>query len=642
MAAASRGMQAFERARPAAAEAPRLRARPPRQPDPGRRPEPTASSPGPSTNFTALHEALAAAEPRRGGLNLKAAVEQAAEMLARRRRGAKELVVVSDFQRCQLGVGRLLAAAERHADPAGIGRGRRGAGQPRGPAGRAAGPGRAGARGAAGGGRRQLLRHAARRAGGRERRRRVVAARRPLPAGREDDAVGRMRPSAGGLAGGRGEARRREGRAARPTTPGRSCWTSGRRRRSRWSPASSSKPQATSSHFLELALAAGQAARRRRPAERVVRVDPAALDRDAVAAADLIVLDHPGRLCGGVDQAAGVAAAPGPAGAVRRRRARRRDQPGAAGRGGGFGPEDAGAVRPARRRPGAAGPVPSHPPARSPACSPSSATNSTPPSPRCVSPAACRRRLDTGLADDVLATYSDQSAALVVTACGAGTLAVLNASLADSNLPGSPVFVPLTGELVDRLLGRSRSGEAAASGELAVTYLPPEAGGPAGLTVHGPGGDADTGELSDENGSAVWRWAAAGTPGVYTVRRGAANVFAPGDRHPRDRGRPEVDRPGPAEGTIGRRADRRLRRRRGGRDPTRHPLGVGRRGLRGLHVVRARGAQILPDLNAHDLEFWTVFTTETTEHTEKTAKSRVNPPRALRAPWWEGILSGTL
>jgi hypothetical protein len=46
------------------------------------------------------------------------------------------------------------------------------------------------------------------------------------------------------------------------------------------------------------------------------------------------------------------------------------------------------------------------------------------------------RRVESGLADDVLATYSDQSAALVVTACGAGTLAVLNASLADSTLPG--------------------------------------------------------------------------------------------------------------------------------------------------------------------------------------------------------------
>ena len=85
-----------------------------------------------------------------------------------------------------------------------------------------------------------------------------------------------------------------------------------------------------------------------------------------------------------------------------------------------------------------------------------------------------------GLADDVLATYSDQSAALVVTACGAGTLAVLNASLADSNLPGSPVFVPLVGELVGRLLGRSRADDAVASGELLVSYLPPTPAPPRG------------------------------------------------------------------------------------------------------------------------------------------------------------------
>ena len=38
-------------------------------------------------------------------------------------------------------------------------------------------------------------------------------------------------------------------------------------------------------------------------------------------------------------------------------------------------------------------------------------------------------------------------------------------------------FVPLSGELVNRLLGRSRAGDAAvASGELAVSYLPPDAG----------------------------------------------------------------------------------------------------------------------------------------------------------------------
>ena len=64
------------------------------------------------------------------------------------------------------------------------------------------------------------------------------------------------------------------------------------------------RPHASSSHFLERALAPapgapGQAqvawaspARR----ERVQRVDPKALDKDALAGADLVVLDHPGKL----------------------------------------------------------------------------------------------------------------------------------------------------------------------------------------------------------------------------------------------------------------------------------------------------------------------------------------------------------
>ena len=70
-----------------------------------------------------------------------------------------------------------------------------------------------------------------------------------------------------------------------------------------------------------------------------------------------------------------------------------------------------------------------------------------------------------GLADEVLASYSDGSACLVVTSCGAGTLAVLNADLMSSNLPSSPLFVPLVQELSGKLLAASDSPEPAAGGE---------------------------------------------------------------------------------------------------------------------------------------------------------------------------------
>ena len=57
----------------------------------------------------------------------------------------------------------------------------------------------------------------------------------------------------------------------------------------------SPEPHPSSSHFLELALAPSKP-RADSSSGRVIRFDPASLDRDALSAADIIVLDHPGRL----------------------------------------------------------------------------------------------------------------------------------------------------------------------------------------------------------------------------------------------------------------------------------------------------------------------------------------------------------
>jgi hypothetical protein len=132
-----------------------------------------------------------------------------------------------------------------------------------------------------------------------------------------------------------------------------------------------------------------------------------------------------------------------------------------------------------------------------------------------------------GLQDDVLAEFADHSACLVLTPCGAGMLAVLNADLNESNLTASPVFVPLLEELVDRMLSRRGRKDAEFSGEGLVAYLPPEAGTAAGLKVIGPdavGGPLGT--ISDDSNSALWRWNTSGPPGVYSVKRDATNVFA--------------------------------------------------------------------------------------------------------------------
>jgi hypothetical protein len=136
------------------------------------------------------------------------------------------------------------------------------------------------------------------------------------------------------------------------------------------------------------------------------------------------------------------------------------------------------------------------------------------------------RTLERGLTDDVLATYSDRSACLAVSACGAGWLAVLNADLEHSNLPGSSLFVPLLAELSERLLGESRAAGAAASGEPLIAYLPAEVGPVTGLTAKPARGDAtECGELVEENAGVLWRWNAVGPPGVYVVTR-ETPVFA--------------------------------------------------------------------------------------------------------------------
>ena len=80
-----------------------------------------------------------------------------------------------------------------------------------------------------------------------------------------------------------------------------------------------------------------------------------------------------------------------------------------------------------------------------------------------------------GLADDVLATYSDRSACLIVTPCGiAGEIAVLNADLTVSNLPGTSLFAPMIEELCNRLLAASGSTDALACGEPMAVVLPTE------------------------------------------------------------------------------------------------------------------------------------------------------------------------
>ena len=287
----------------------------------------------------------------------------------------------------------------------------------------------------------------------------------------------------------------------------------------------------SSSYLLETALFPSLAADKKD--ERLKRLDPGQPDRDLLTAADVIVIDHPGKLAqetiqllasllrrgrgilyiaaenvdatnlqllkqaAGTDLQMPVEFQPPPPGQVRRNQFLaevKRDQPPF----NAFGDELNAVTRLLRFSGGLAS-----------------------------------RRVEGGLSDDILASYTDRSICLVVTACGGGTLAVLNADLSASNLAKERPFVTILGELVSRLMGRSRAGDAWSAGEPLAVYLPTTAGPPQGLLIASPPatGNPDyqssgSGELREESNGVLWRMSHAGSPGIYQVLRGGSTVFA--------------------------------------------------------------------------------------------------------------------
>lgn len=284
----------------------------------------------------------------------------------------------------------------------------------------------------------------------------------------------------------------------------------------------SAKPQATSSHFTERALAP-IVARDGKPAIRVVRVQPSALDRDAAAGGDLIVLDHPGKLSQpAINLLAGLMRRGRPVLYVAAESADATNLKMLA--------DAAGAEMklPVEFLPPAAGQVrrglfltemrKEEAPFSIFGDSLSAALGSLR-----FAGGLSSRRSDRGLADDVLASFSDRSAALVATSCGAGSLGIINADLSASSIPTSNAFVPLMSELVARLMGTRADQTSVNAGEPMALYLPAEAGAAAGMSLEPP---ENTGQLSEESSYVTWRWNTAGRPGIYQVKRGNATLFA--------------------------------------------------------------------------------------------------------------------
>jgi len=143
------------------------------------------------------------------------------------------------------------------------------------------------------------------------------------------------------------------------------------------------------------------------------------------------------------------------------------------------------------------------------------------------------RQLDEGMEDDVLATYGDGTACMVLCSSGKGSLAVINADLGVSNLPRSKAFVPLLDELIDDMLQNNGAADEMLCGEMLVAALPEGIASTAGLKIVGPpdtqadGAEAGTfmGELFDQGAGIAWRWPHPDRPGVYRVVQNEDTLF---------------------------------------------------------------------------------------------------------------------
>ncbi len=277
----------------------------------------------------------------------------------------------------------------------------------------------------------------------------------------------------------------------------------------------------TSSHYLDCALVP-DANKDDRASGKIVRIDPQQPDRQTLAAADLIVLDHPGKLpAETVEFVAGLL-----------RRGRASIYVAAE-------PIDAGNLRSLSNLLGAGLRLPVEFLADATDTERSglfltSVRNDTAPFSVLAENAAKitgqlrfagglnTRKLTDALEDDVLATYNDGSACLVLSGSDAGSLAVLNADLTRSNFPKTEAFVPIIEELVVRLLSPRTSEPAFVCGESLLVRLPAAGGTGEVLTIRGPTESVagrSLGELTADATGSVWHWPTPDRVGVYRINR---------------------------------------------------------------------------------------------------------------------------
>ena len=140
------------------------------------------------------------------------------------------------------------------------------------------------------------------------------------------------------------------------------------------------------------------------------------------------------------------------------------------------------------------------------------------------------QRTEQSLKDQILAKLSDQSAMLIMSDAGEGKLAILNADLEQSNLPVQPPFIPLLGELIGNLLSPSSSERESDCGQPLVRLMPPGVNLEDPLAVQPvgdwPGNESGYGGWEAAPTGVLWQWPQPDQVGAYRVQRNQETMLA--------------------------------------------------------------------------------------------------------------------
>ncbi len=142
------------------------------------------------------------------------------------------------------------------------------------------------------------------------------------------------------------------------------------------------------------------------------------------------------------------------------------------------------------------------------------------------------RSLETGLRDQVLAELSDSSALLFLTSCDAGTVAVLNADLDESNWCSQPSFFPVFNELFNASFSNRNITPESFGGEPLIRQLSSSIPETTNLVAESadkrslPTDSFGQWEWNAAQNSFLWAWPDPVGPGIYELHNKRETAFA--------------------------------------------------------------------------------------------------------------------